>query len=132
MTTIRQLTSKIENKKRQADSAVLIPILEEASGYQAYAVGNVVGFGRYHYKYESGREGDSAVVGFAPRKQNLVIYIMPGFSIYQDLIKDLGKFKTGSSCLYINKVEDIDLDVLKKLVKASVVDMQKKYDCKKS
>ena len=132
MTTVNKLISNLDNQKRQADAALLIPALEKASGYKAYVYGKIIGFGRFHYKYESGREGDSAVVAFAPRKQNLVVYIMPGFSSYQYILKNLGKFKTGSSCLYINKLEDIDLNVLKKLVKVSVQDMQKKYVCKKS
>ena len=131
MSNVSKLISKVENKKRQADASELIPILEKASGYEPYVSGKIVCFGSYHYKYASGREGDSAVVAFAPRKQNLVVYIMPGFSSYQEILKKLGKFKTGSSCLYINKLEDIDLNVLKKLVQVSVQDMQKKYVCKK-
>ncbi|MFT4923949.1 MAG: hypothetical protein ACI8WB_000027 [Phenylobacterium sp.] len=81
---------------------------------------SMVGFGRYHYKYASGREGDWFVTGFSPRKQNLTLYIMSGFSEYDDLMGRLGKFKTGKSCLYINKIEDIDQNVLKELIKASV------------
>ena len=132
MTTVKQFIAKLENKRRKSDSLQLLPLITEASGYKPCLAGSAIGFGRYQYKYDSGREGDSSVVAFSPRKQNLVVYIMPGFSKYQDMLASLGKFKTGSSCLYINKLEDIDLKVLKKLVKRSVKDMQKKYECKNS
>ena len=88
---------------------------------------SIVGFGSYHYKYESGREGDMCITGFSPRKQNLTIYILPGFKRYSELMKKLGKHKTGSSCLYINKLEDVDLKVLKQLITESVKYMKKKY-----
>ncbi|MEJ2757339.1 MAG: DUF1801 domain-containing protein [Anaerolineales bacterium] len=88
---------------------------------------SIIGFGSYHYTYASGREGDWMLTGFSPRKQNLTLYIMDGFEEYEDLLKDLGKFKTGKSCLYINKLADVDTNVLKKLVKASVTHMKKAY-----
>jgi len=84
---------------------------------------SIVGFGSYHYKYKSGREGDWPMTGFSPRKRNLTLYIMPGFSEYDDLLTNLGKYKTGKSCLYINKIEDVDLDVLRELVLQSVEHM---------
>jgi len=80
---------------------------------------SIIGFGSYHYCYDSGREGDWFLTGFSPRKQNLSVYIMSGFAKYDSLMKKLGKHKTGKSCLYINKLEDIDLDVLKELIKRS-------------
>jgi hypothetical protein len=129
MNLVEQYIDALENKKRKSDAFQLVPMMEEASGYKAELRNNLICFGKYHYKYESGREGDSAVVAFAPRKAQLVVYIMPGFSQYQGMLKSLGKFKTGSSCLYINKLEDIDLQVFKTLVKQSVIDMQKKYEC---
>ena len=88
---------------------------------------SIVGFGSYHYKYESGREGDMCITGFSPRKQSLTIYIMPGFDGYDKLMKKLGKYKTGKSCLYINKLEDVDLKVLKELISEDVKNMKKKY-----
>ena len=81
---------------------------------------SIVGFGEYHYKYASGREGDWFLTGFSPRKQNLALYIMSGFSEYEALLSNLGKFKTGKSCLYVNKIEDIDLSTLKELIQRSV------------
>ncbi len=89
----------------------------------------MVGFGNYHYKYASGREGDWFVTGFSPRKQNLTVYIMPGFKRYKPLLKRLGKYKTGASCLYIRKPDDIDWNVLTELVAESVRDMAEMYTC---
>lgn len=129
MNEVEQYIEALENKKRKSDAYRLVPIMEEASGYKAVLRNNTICFGKYHYKYESGREGDSSVVAFVPRKAQLVVYIMPGFSQYQVMLKVLGKYKTGSSCLYINKLEDIDLNVFRKFVRQSVIDMQNKYEC---
>lgn len=126
---LNNFISSIENDRRREDSIVLLALMEEESGYKPYLTANMIGFGTYHYKYESGREGDFFVVGFSPRKQNLAIYIMPGFSSYKSILDRLGKHKVGKSCLYINKLADVELKVLRKLVKKSVIDMQKKYDC---
>ena len=88
---------------------------------------SLVGFGTYHYKYPSGREGDFFITGFSPRKQSLTLYIMNGFQRYDDLMNQLGKFKTGKSCLYVNKIEDIDQAVLEKLIIESVNYMRQRY-----
>ena len=87
---------------------------------------SIIGFGSYHYKYASGREGDFFLTGFSPRKQSLTLYIISGFKRYDELMKKLGKHKTGSSCLYINKLEDIDMKVLKELITESVKYMKTK------
>ena len=89
----------------------------------------MVGFGSYQYAYASGRTGEWFVTGFAPRKDKLSVYIMPGFTDFADLMKLLGKFKTGKSCLYINNLKDVDLDVLEQLVAESVAVMEQRYDC---
>jgi len=86
---------------------------------------SIVGFGSYHYKYASGREGDWPLVGFSPRKQNLTLYIMSGFEKYEELLEKLGKFKTGKSCLYINKLKDVDIHTLRELILESVKCMRK-------
>lgn len=130
MKEVKEFILKIENKNKQSDAMELLSIMEEESGYKPRLIGNIIGFGKYHYKYESGREGDSSVTAFSPRKQNLVVYIMPGFSKYQELLKSIGKYKLGKCCLYINKLKDIDIKILRKIVRSSVKDMQKKYDCK--
>lgn len=88
---------------------------------------SIVGFGEYHYKYESGREGDFLITGFSPRKSALTIYIMPGFTRYEALMEKLGKHRTGKSCLYINRLDDVDLSVLEELVTRSVEYMTEKY-----
>jgi hypothetical protein len=90
---------------------------------------SIVGFGSYHYKYDSGHEGDYFITGVSPRKQNVTVYIMPGFSRYQPLMKKLGKYKTGKSCLYIKKLDDIDCDILKELISKSVDYMKETYPC---
>ncbi|MBA6365513.1 DUF1801 domain-containing protein, partial [Colwellia sp. BRX8-8] len=127
MDEINNFISCIENETRKSDSFALLSFLETVSGYKPYLCGSIIGFGKYHYKYDSGREGDSAVISFSPRKKNLVVYIMPGFDKIEDLLQELGKHKLGKSCLYINKLSDIKLDVLEKIAKLSVQYMQQKY-----
>ena len=102
--------------------------MRAATGSRARMWGtSIVGFGSYHYKYASGREGYWMLVGFSPRKQNLTLYIMPGFKTFDKLMAKLGKYKTGKSCLYIKKLDDIDESVLRKLVAGSVKYMRSKY-----
>jgi hypothetical protein len=88
---------------------------------------SIVGFGKYHYKYESGHEGDACLTGFSPRKQNITLYVMPGATQHADLLKNLGKHKAGKGCLYIKKLEDVNAGVLESLVKHSVDSLKKKY-----
>ena len=90
---------------------------------------SIVGFGSYHYKYKSGREGDWFVTGFAPRKRELTVYIMPGFEKYSALMEKLGKYRTGKSCLYIKRLSDVDSKTLEDLIEQSISDMEKIYDC---
>lgn len=107
--------------KRQPDCATLVDLMREITGEEPQMWGtSIVGFGSYHYKYASGREGDMPVVGFSPRKQALTLYIMDGFEQYDALLAKLGKFKTGKSCLYIKKTADVDMDTLRELVRQSV------------
>jgi nucleoid DNA-binding protein len=117
---VEAFLNSVENEKKRQASYTLKELMEEVTGAEAKMWGDsIVGFGNYHYKYKSGREGDWFLTGFSPRKQNLTLYIMAGFSGYDNLLKDLGKYKTGKSCLYINKLEDVNLDVLRELVKQS-------------
>ncbi|WNC68182.1 DUF1801 domain-containing protein [Thalassotalea nanhaiensis] len=129
MEEVTDFISSIDNETRKLDSIALLAILEKVSGYKPYLSGSIIGFGSYHYKYDSGREGDSAVIAFSPRKQNLVVYIMPGFEKLESLLQDLGKHKLGKSCLYINKLSDLNLDILEQIAKLSVQFMQQKYKC---
>ena len=117
---VEAFLNSVENEKKRQASYTIKELMEEVTGEEAKMWGDsIVGFGSYHYKYKSGREGNWFLTGFSPRKQNLTLYIMAGFSGYDDLLQDLGKYKTGKSCLYINKIEDVDLDVLRELVKQS-------------
>jgi hypothetical protein len=116
----------VENERKRKDSFKILNLMEKTTGMEAKMWGDaIVGFGTYHYKYASGREGDWFLTGFSPRKQNLTLYIMSGFDEYEPLLNRLGKHKTGKSCLYINKLADVDLDVLEELVIRSVEHMQK-------
>ncbi|PCH69433.1 MAG: hypothetical protein COC01_01405 [Bacteroidetes bacterium] len=122
------LNTVIDEKKRQ-DCYAVLEIMKQVTNEEPEMWGtSIVGFGTYHYKYESGHEGDAPLTGFSPRKQNLTLYILTGFERYDEWMAKLGKHKTGKSCLYINKLEDIDLNVLKKLVARSVEVMKKKYE----
>ena len=117
-----------ETEQKRQDSHELVKLMEKVSGFPAKMWGpSIIGFGSYHYKYESGREGDWMVTGFSPRKNDLTLYIMPGFARYEDLMARLGKHKTGKSCLYINKLSDVDLDALEGLVKLSWDVMNERY-----
>jgi hypothetical protein len=119
--SVEGFLKSVENKKRREDSFVVLDLMREVTGEEPAMWGtSIVGFGNYHYKYASGREGDWMKVGFSPRKQRMTLYIMDGFGSYESLLKDLGKYKIGKSCLYINKLEDVDQEVLKELVKQSV------------
>ena len=85
---------------------------------------SIIGFGEYHYKYASGHEGDCCLTGFSPRKGALTLYIMPGFARYPHLMKKLGKYKTGKSCLYIKRLGDVDVDVLRELIERAMTDLR--------
>lgn len=126
--SVSAFLNSVENKRRKADALVVNKMMKRVTGMRPKMWGEtLVGFGKYHYKYESGREGDMFLVGFSPRKANLVLYIMPGYGEFDDIMARLGKFKTGKSCLYINKLEDIDLGVLEELIEKSVIWMKNKY-----
>lgn len=117
-----------EDLQKADDCRTLIKIMQHATGEPPKMWGkSMVGFGSYHYKYESGREGDWFLTGFAPRKRELSLYIMPGFDRFAELMNNLGKHKTGKSCLYIKQLGDIDLDVLEQLVAESVERMRQQY-----
>jgi hypothetical protein len=123
--SVEKFLDSISDDKKREDSKEIVRIMQEMSGYDPKMWGSIIGFGKYHYKYESGREGDFMLVGFSPRKQNLTLYIMPGFDKYEEYMKKLGKYSIGRSCLYIKNLEDIDVEILKKLIKDSVDHMKK-------
>ncbi len=126
--SVKAFLRSVDNAKRREDCEAVIEIMRSITGEPAKMWGtSIIGFGSYHYKYASGREGEMCATGLSPRKQSLVLYIMAGFGDYDELLAKLGKFKTGKSCLYVNKLEDVHLRTLKRLIRASVQAMRKKY-----
>lgn len=126
--SVDDFLNSVADEKKRTDSFKIKQLMSDLTGEPAKMWGgSIVGFGNYHYKYDSGREGDFLKIGFSPRAQNISIYIMPGFERYDEYMKELGKFKTGKSCLYVKKLEDIDLDILKKLITESFDYMTQKY-----
>lgn len=125
---VEAFIDKIEDGQQRADSSALLSIFTEITSEQAKMWGSsIIGFGQYHYKSErSSQEGDWMLTGFSPRKQNISLYIMPGFAEYDELLGKLGKHKTGKSCLYIKSLADVDIDVLKELIGKSYIDFKKK------
>ncbi len=120
----------VQDEEKQKDSLALLKIFGEATGEKPKMWGTaIIGFGQYHYKSErSTQEGDWPITGFSPRKQNLTVYIMPGFKAYGDILKKLGKHTiSGGSCVYIKRLSDINTKVLAQLIKKSFRDMKKKY-----
>jgi hypothetical protein len=119
--SVADFINSIDDVNKREDCWKILQIMQEACGETARMWGDsIVGLGSFHYKYTSGRDGDWFLTGFSPRKKDLTLYIMAGFEQYTQLLDVLGKYKTGKSCLYIKRVDDIDLGVLKELVERSV------------
>lgn len=119
---------RAEPARRRDDALTLDTIFREVTGWAPQMWGpSIVGYGRYHYKYDSGREGDMCATGFSPRKANLVLYIMPGYRDYGELLGRLGKHRLGKSCLYLNKLADVDEAVLRGIIRAGLDDLAKTY-----
>lgn len=124
--SVEDFLNSVTNEKKRADCYEIHRLMSEVTKEVPKMWGaSIVGFGSYHYKGASGREGDWFLTGFSPRKQNLTLYITGGFDLYTDILQNLGKFKTSMGCLYINKLEDVDKKVLKELIVASVKTMKK-------
>jgi len=123
--SVTDFLGSVENDTRREDSFKILELMREATGVEPIIWGDsIIGFGTYHYKYASGREADWFLTGFSPRVQNLTLYIMDGFDEYDKLLGNLGKHSTGKSCLYVKRLENIDLEVLKEMVEKSVAHMQ--------
>ena len=119
--SVTSFLNKVSDKERREDCFAVLEMMKEVTKEEPIMWGSsIVGFGRYLYKYESGREGEWPVASFSPRKGDLTIYLVPGFDIAPDLMEQLGKHKTGKSCLYIKRLADVDRKVLKKLIAESV------------
>lgn len=125
---VKTFLNQIENEQKKTDALRLLELFKEVTNMDPVMWrSNIIGFGHYHYKYDSGREGDWFLTGFSPRKKNFSLYIMSGFDHFNELITQMGKFSTGKSCLYIQKLDDIDQSVLSELIKKSVAYMKEKY-----
>jgi len=126
--SVIEFIEQVENPKKREDAYQLLDIFTETTGYDAKMWGpSIIGFGAYHYKYESGHEGDAPLVGFSPRKAKISLYFATGDREREDLLKDFGKHTTGKACVYINKIADIDVDVLKALIVQSVRFLKETY-----
>ena len=126
--SVDDFLNSVKDEQKKSDCFELRQMMERITNKSAKMWGgSIVGFDVYHYKYDSGREGDFMKVGFSPRAQNLTVYIMPGFERYSELMDKLGKHKTGKSCLYIKKLDDVDRGVLEELVQGSYDYMTEKY-----
>lgn len=118
---VKDFIKSVPDEQKRKDSLVLIDIMSKITKEKPKMWGpSIIGFGSYHYKYESGHEGDMCLTGFSPRKAAISVYILMGFNKSPELMKKLGKFKTGKSCLYVKKLSDIDMKVLEELIEESV------------
>jgi len=117
----------VEPEKKRAEARILDALFREVTGYALYLSGSIIGYGRYHYVYDSGREGDCQATGFSPRKGAHSIYIMPGYASFGHILERIGKHKMGKACLYVNKLADIDQDVLKELIRAGLDDLDTRW-----
>ncbi len=129
--SVADFIAAVDHPTRRADAAVLNDMFRRVTGWQPRMWGpSIIGYGEYHYTYESGRTGDFLATGFSPRKANLVLYIMPGYANFGSIMARLGKHKMGKSCLYVNKLADIDMDVAEELVQAGLDDLGARWPIK--
>lgn len=127
--SVLEFIESIEDQTKRSDSTRLMKMMEEITGHYPKMWGpSIIGFDAYHYKYESGREGDMLKTGFSPRKAALSLYIMPGFKRYEEILNRLGKYKiSGKSCLYIKKLSDVNEEALRELIREGFQYMTNKY-----
>ncbi|MBP6872339.1 MAG: DUF1801 domain-containing protein [Bacteroidales bacterium] len=130
---VKLFIDSVENEKKRNDSYAILEMMSEVTGEKPVLWGtSLIGFGKYHYKSKSGQEGDWFLTGFSPRKQNISLYLMAGYvrgedEVFDDLMNKLGKYKTGAGCVYINKLEDVNVLYLKELIRLSVNFLKNKY-----
>lgn len=126
--SVVEFIEKIESAKKREDAYKLVDLFSITTGYKARMWGpSIIGFGKYHYVYKTGHEGDTPIVAFSPRKAKISLYLTPGKQQREELLKDFGKFTSGKSCLYINKLADIDIDILVKLIEQTVLNITRIY-----
>lgn len=126
--SVIEFIEAVDSPKKREDAYQLLDIFTETACFEAKMWGpSIIGFGSYHYKYASGHEGDAPLVGFSPRKAKISLYFAPGETKREELLKEFGKHTNGKACVYINKVADINVEVLKKLIQESITFLQKTY-----
>ena len=131
--SVEKFLNQIPDEVRREDCFKIAKMMEEITGCKPKMWGpSIVGFDTYHYKYASGHEGDWPIAAFSPRKQDLTIYVMPGFRKYRELMQQLGKHRTGKSCLYIKRLSDVHVPTLKKIIPQSVKEMKQMIKKKSS
>ena len=127
-TSVQDFLNSVKDEQKREDSFKILDMMQEISGYEPKMWGtSIIGFGSYHYKYDSGREGDMCRIGFSPRAQSLTLYMITGYSESSDDLARLGKHKTGKSCLYIKWLSDVDEDVLRDMIQKDLDKMAEKY-----
>ena len=125
---VNEFINNVENEKRRTDSFTLLEIFKSVTGFEPKMWGpTMIGFGKYHYKYESGHEGDAPLAGFAPRKDSLVLYFATEFENRDVLLSQLGKYKSSKVCVYAKKLEDLDLQILREMIRNSMAHVKKLY-----
>lgn len=126
--SVIEFIESVDSPKKREDAYKLLQIFEETSGFEAKMWGpSIIGFGSYHYKYETGHEGDAPLVGFSPRKAKISLYFATGDTERENLLEKFGKHTTGKACVYINKLADVDIEVLRSLITQSISFLQKMY-----
>ncbi|MPY18778.1 DUF1801 domain-containing protein [Paenibacillus glucanolyticus] len=126
--SVVEFIEQVDSPKKREDAYRLLDIFEETSGFPAKMWGpSIIGYGSYHYRYASGHEGDAPLVGFSPRKAKISLYFAPGDDKREELLKNFGKHRAGKGCVYINKIADIDVEVLKQLIRESIVFLNETY-----
>lgn len=121
----------VESEQKKKDSFELIQIMQKASGFEPKMYGpSIIGFGEYHYKYDSGHEGVAPLIGFSPRKAAISLYVYSGYmgSDQEKMLEELGKYKMGKACIYVKKLSDINIEVLKKMIQSTIAFLQSKYE----
>ena len=126
--SVIEFIESVDHPKKREDAFRLLDIFTEVTGYDAKMLGpSIIGFGHYHYKYQTGHEGDAPLVGYSPRKAKISLYFAPGDREREQLLQQFGKHTTGKACVYINKLADVDEDILKALIQQSIAFLRKTY-----
>ena len=126
--SVIEFIENVDSPKKREDAYQLLDLFSQTSGFEAKMWGpSIIGFGSYHYKYESGHEGDAPLVGFSPRKAKISLYFATGDNKREELLKNFGKHTSGKGCVYINKVGDINVEVLKELINQSIAFLNETY-----